>query len=405
MSIDSLCSSGTRTVSNAATSPRLLYVATSKNEGGLERYSVRLAQKLRDRRVSIRYACLPGEIIDRLCGEAGIETLPLRTRNSGDLRSASALAGQIAAHNIEIVHVHSRRDYLSAILGTALARFRTGKRIRLVLHAHLVRPLGEPASLNRAFFQKGTDTILAVSSAVQNAIEEAHNFRPGFVQVLHNGVDLEDFALPETAQAGGWRQVRRAEWNIPAAAEVIGMVGRLDAKGQASLLAAAPQILERHQGVYIVLVGPDGAPGEASRLAKRAQELGISERVILPGSRGDIPSVLAAFDLLAHLPADDALPGALIEAMAAGLPTVATNISGCAEIVRPEETGVLVPLDDPAAIVTAVCRLLEMEPSGRRRLGAAGRQVAESEFSLPGQIDRLQEIYRKLCPSPSQFRF
>lgn len=382
--------------------PRLLYVATSKNQGGLERYSVRLARLLRERGQAVQYACLPGEIIDDLCREAGVPALPLTTRNSGDLRAARTLAAQIGANRIDLVHVHSRRDYVPAVLAVALARRRRGRgrSPRLVFHAHLVRPLGTPPRLSRAFFQWGADAVLAVSGAVRAKIQQEHGFPPGFVRLLYNGVDVAEFAQPGEARAQEWRRDRRAEWGLPPDALVIGMVGRLDAKGQASLLDALPSLMPRFPNLHVALVGPDGSPGEAERLAARAREAGIGDRVVFPGLRRNIPQVLPAFDLLAHLPADDALPGALIEAMAAGLPTVATDIPGCAEIVRHEETGLLVPLDDAPALVAAVTRLLEMSQEDRQRMGATGRQRAEDSFDLSGQIGRLQEIYEELCPRP-----
>src|SRR5579884_2834640 len=100
--------------------PRLLYVATSKNDGGIERYSVQLARRLWERGAPLWYACAPDEIIARHCGASGVPTLPLCTRNSGDMGAARRLAEWIVARRIDLVHVHSRRDYVPALAGVWL---------------------------------------------------------------------------------------------------------------------------------------------------------------------------------------------------------------------------------------------------------------------------------------------
>jgi len=362
----------------------VLFVATSGGEGGIERYSVRLAALLRARGVPVTYAVRPGGFLEGLCAAHGIPTLPWRVRNSGDVRASFALARLLREHAIDIVHVHSRRDYVPAVLGAALRR----PRPRLLLHAHLIRRLGEPPRLAGRFFQWGASGVIAVSEAVRARLLSEHGFPPGFVHLLPNGVDAAAFAAADGA-------AQRRAWGVPADALVIGMMGRLNAKGQARLLTVAPEILAAFPDIWLVLAGPEGEAGDRRRLMDQAKALDIGERVVLPGMIEDVPATMAGFDLLAHLPTDESFGLALAEAMAAGLPTVATDIGGCREVVQDGVTGTLVPPDDARALASALTRLLSC-PEERGRMGAAGRRRVLDEFSLDRQVERLHDLYLRI---------
>ena len=142
------------------------------------------------------------------CRERNIPTLPFRVRNSGDLGAAFRLAALIRTHGIDIVHAHSRRDYMIAVLGVALARRLSGKRPGLILHAHMIRPLGSPAHLSGRFFAWGADAVVAVSGTVCDHLRHDHEFNPAFVHLIYNGIRLEEFARPgspKRRRSGGWR--------------------------------------------------------------------------------------------------------------------------------------------------------------------------------------------------------
>ncbi len=391
-------------MADLARRPRVLHIATSQNDGGIERYSVRLAAGLAENGVWVDFACLPGAIVERLCRASGVRTLPLAVRNSGDVQAVRQIAAYIKHQAVDIVHVHSRRDYLPALLGAALARKQTAKSQewpKLVLHSHLIRPLGTPPALSSRVFARGVDRVLAVSQAVQEALNEWHHFPLGLVQTLHNGVDLESFCLPTSPTARVWRAERRAEWELNADALVLTMVGRLDAKGQEQMLAALPRLLRRVPQLRVVLAGSEGAPGTRDALAALARTGGVAEQVVFAGPREDIPQVLAASDIVAHLPAEEAFGLALAEGMAAGLPTIASDTGGCRDVVQDGATGLLVPPGDKQALTQAMLSLLEGSQGveRRRRMGEAGRARAEQQFSLARQIVRLEEIYQELCPN------
>jgi len=381
-----------------AGAPRVLFLASTHSQGGIERHSVELAAALRARGIPLQFACPPGSPLDLWCRARGIPTLPLKVRNSSDVGAAWNLARLIRSEAVDIVHAHSRRDYVVAVLGVRLARG-----ARLILHAHMVRPLGDPPRLAGRFFAWGTDSVVAVSEAVRARLEHDHDLPPAFVHLIYNGVNLDDFAAPGSLGALAQRRQARHEWGVPNDALVLGMIGRIDAKGQGDLLAVAPALAHLHPTLRLVLIGSEGQPGEQARLMAQAEAAGLTDRLRFTGPREDVPALLPALDVLVHLPRDESFGLALAEAMAVGLPTVATNIGGCREVVRDGVTGLLVPPGDAPPLTEALKWLLDPAEGAARRaaLGEAGRRIVAENFSRERQIDQLQALYHELHPVPT----
>ena len=379
---------------------RLLYVASTKSQGGIERHSVEIAAALVRHGASVRFACRPGGFVETWCRGIGLPTAAFQVRNSGDLSAVLRLARIICTQRIDIVHAHSRRDYVAAVLGVALARLVLRRRAALVLHAHMVRPLGGQSRLSGRFFEWGADAVAAVSGAVCDRLRHDHQFNPAFVHLIPNGVRLDTFAPPASPEAVRRRVSARQELGIPENALVLGMIGRLDAKGQRQLLAVVPRLLPHCPNLRIVLVGSEGKSGEKATLTALAQAGGFEDRLIFTGPRTDIPALLTAFDILVHLPTDEAFGLALAEAMAVGLPTVATGIGGCREVVWDGLTGRLVPPGDLNALTEALCWLLDPlnGPSRRAEMGLAGYGTARRNFSQALQVARLLALYHEVGP-------
>ncbi|BDI32151.1 glycosyl transferase family 1 [Capsulimonas corticalis] len=384
--------------------PRVLYVATSSGEGGIERHSIRLAERLRDRDVTVGYCCAPNTFLSQTCGECGIPAYPLVSRNSGDPAAIVRLASIIRRERPDVVHVHSRRDYVPALLAAGLVRggSRSGRKPHLLIHSHLDKPLGEPHALSGWFFQKTASRVIAVSAAVQQRLLQLHNLPDSFVPIIHNGIDLGAFTTPNTLMHGLRRAGARLTWRIESKAMVIGMVGRLYAKGQEMMVAALPALLKKHPSLHLVLVGPEGDAGDKQRLKGLIAEAGVTDKVTIAGRREDIPELLPAFDLLVHLPKTESFGLALVEAMATGLPVIASNIGGCAEVVRDDQSGYLIPHGDMTALSEAITRLISGPHAAalRTRLGQRGHDIAWECFSIEQQVDRLEELYTALVQFP-----
>ena len=229
---------------------------------------------------------------------------------------------------------------------------------------------------------RGSDMIVSNSEAGADlAIERGAP--ADRVTVIPNGRRLDEYrnASPDGV---------RPEVGLPDDARIVGSVGRLiERKGHHDLVAAWPQIRSLYPDTHLILVG-DGPRRKALR--RRVRTMGCSESVHFLGVRDDVPRLLALMDVFVLPSYFEGLPGALQEAMAAGIPIVATDVTGNDELVTHEETGVMVPSDDPAAIGNAIDSLLA-DPVWAESLGRAASREASERFSLEGMVSAFEELY------------
>jgi glycosyltransferase involved in cell wall biosynthesis len=296
-----------------------------------------------------------------------------------------------------MLHVHSRRDFVSAVIAVKLAARQMARRPRLILHVHQVRRLGDGGFLADMFFNWGADKVLAVSGAVKSKLVGGSILQRRLVDVLMNGVNESEYQIPGSAQAYEWRKEMRSKWGLTPTGPVIGMVGRLDQKGQLFVVSCLPEILKRAPDTQIVLIGPPGKRGTIDDLKSAAMAGGCIDRVIFAGEVKNMPAAYAAMDLLVHLPTDEAFGLAIAEAMASSIPVVAGEVGGCVELVRHNETGLLIEPRDKGQLVDAIGRIFDQ--SGdlfRSEFGIAARKRIESCFTFDRQVDNLEEIYDRL---------
>jgi glycosyltransferase involved in cell wall biosynthesis len=208
------------------------------------------------------------------------------------------------------------------------------------------------------------------------------------LRLIYNGVD------PEPPHAGCRARIRR-ELGIGDSDFVLAIVANLiPYKGHADLLDALSQIAARLELPWALLVvGRDDGIGSALRCM--AQKGGIADHVRWLGSRTDVPAILEASDAGVLASHQEGFSNALIEAMAAGLPMVVTDVGGNAEAVLDGETGYVVPPRDAGRLAEAILRLA-VDPN-RRRLGDAGKKRAEGLFSLSECVSGYEKIYRELA--------
>jgi glycosyltransferase involved in cell wall biosynthesis len=234
----------------------------------------------------------------------------------------------------------------------------------------------------RHFFDK----VIVVSGATRN-----HYLRLGMksdaLMTLYNGIDLSRFTVGMT---------RSKNDVIPAVTEsdlVLVTVAVLrEPKGIQYMLKALPLILAAHPNVRYVIVG-DGEYRKS--LEDLAQSLGLSERVIFLGYRRDIPSLLAASDIFVFPTLDDAFPTVLLEALAIGMPIIASEVGGVPEIIHHEENGLLIP-PSKADLLAASCNRLLSDHELASRLGQAGRADANKRFNIDQQSKALVDLYLQL---------
>ncbi len=289
----------------------------------------------------------------------------------------------------DILHAHNL--FFSSTTAAVLLRRVLKRPLVTTMHLGSLRHLGGPSRLLASSYERtlgraivrGSDRLIAVSNDVaQHAVHLGA--RPEAVRIIANGVDVRQFRPSTSRENGPFR---------------VACVGRLIFnKGPQYLVEAAPEVLRAHPETEFVFVG-DGPL--RPRLEERARRLGISHRVTFLGTRPDVAAILQRCDLLARPSLLEGMPLTVLEAMACGLPVVATPISGTAELVRDGETGLLVRPADPASLARAILRLMDDEPL-REACGKKARRLVARGHSWDAVAAKTLAVYSELLPQATQ---
>jgi glycosyltransferase involved in cell wall biosynthesis len=370
---------------------RILQVSSARAFGGGERHLSDLARGLAERGHELFVVLREGAALhERLTGipPQNVFTLPLS--NAFDGGSILKLARFARSLRVEIIHAHVARDYTLAAFA---ARRRGGG--RLVLTRHVLFPL----SRTHRFALSNTSRVIAVSEAVARSLRARKIFEEDKIRVVENGVDTARFAR---ARAEFERTPRTSDGTLR-----VGIVGELSKlKGQEEFVRAAAFVARRlGDRVEFVVVGEDRSRGGQYRalLEWLVLQLNLSGSVHLLGRLGEdqLMRVMASLDLLVSASHTESFGMAMVEAMACGVPVVATATEGAREIVEDGVTGVLVPVEDVPALAEAVVALLEDE-GRRRRLGERAHEVAAERFDLKRMVEATERVYAEAlgCESP-----
>ena len=368
---------------------RVLHVLLSLEPGGLENGVVNVINRLdRDRFVS-SVCCLKhaGEFARRI-EDPRVAIHELHWRGGNDPRLALRLAGLLRRTRPDIVHTRNAEPFFYGFAGAKLARSKA------LVHSEHGRKFDDrPARFAvQRWMSRHTDAIFAVSGQLKTDLVKHIGMPEASVEVLHNGVDLSRFDVAARTDAPSpAREALRRDWGVPAGALVVGSVGRLVAvKNYALLLRAVAS--SGLDDVHLVLAG-EGP--ERAALTALAASLGIASRVHLLGHSNDVDRVLGAFDVFVLPSFSEGMSNTLLEAMAAGVPPVASDVGGNGEIVRDDVDGRLFPSDDEAALracLVALCR----DDAARARLAAAARARVLSTFDIDQMIDRYERLYERV---------
>jgi L-malate glycosyltransferase len=360
---------------------RVLHVVYGLHSGGMEHGVVKLVNGLDRARVqSAICSTVPaGDIRRQLRPDVPLFELHRRSGNDpGIVRQLSRVFRQAQP---DIVHTHAWGTLLEGLIAARLAR------VPVVVHGeHGTMQLRRHQRWLQYVGWSGADQVLSVSSRLRERMAREVRFPVARIRTIRNGVDLARF---ETSDRSAARDRLQLAPDVP----VIVAVGRLvPVKDHATLLRAVAVLRQEREDVCLVLAG-DGPLRED--LVQQARALEIDAHVRLLGHRGDVECVMAAGDVFVQSSVSEGLSNTILEAMASGLPVVATNVGGADEMVVPGETGYLVEVSSPSAMADAVLQLLR-DPARCRAFGAAGRERARVEFSLSGMLRQYETLYCEL---------
>jgi L-malate glycosyltransferase len=361
---------------------RILQICSARTLGGGERHLADLSNGLARRGHDVHAALVPGSPLPgelaQLPAEKIIE-LPLR--NSLDVSSALQLAQFVRRNQIEIVHAHLARDYPLA----AFAARRAGG-ARLILTRHVLFPLSR---VHKVLLRR-VARVIAVSQAVADGLIEQNIFETDKIVVIHNGVDLDRFEKANEDDS--------AKRHTTGGRLCVGIIGELaPIKGQENFLRAAAIVSSRRDDVDFIIAGEDHSrTGENRRLLERMiGELKLSQRVRITSWAHDVVELLRTFDVFVSASHAESFGIAMVEAMAGGVPVVATMTAGAREIIDADKTGLLVPIGDAEALAAAICQLLD-DGTARERLAANARRMVRERFSLDRMVARTEDVYQEV---------
>ncbi len=313
--------------------------------------------------------------------------LPLK--HEFDLGSARRLAKVFDERAVDVVHVHKGIAHSVALFATAFSR----RRPVLVVNRGVSFPLD---AFNRIKFHVRMDAVVTVCEDIKKVIVASGRIPPEKVNVIYAGVDLARF---DPAKAD--RDRIRREWGVASDERLLLQVGAREWKGWKDLIAAGALLAAEFPKLKTAIVAceDDAKKAEVSAFAR---EKGIEGRVLPIGFRADMPDVLAAAEIVADLSYEGlGITGTLREAMALGVPVIASAAGGNPELVVDGESGLLVPPRDPAALAAAMRRLLT-DTALAARLARAGRERVETGFSSEVRLDRIEALYARLISEKSR---
>jgi sugar transferase (PEP-CTERM/EpsH1 system associated) len=358
----------------------IVHVLHSLGVGGTENGALNLIRSLEPEfHHTVISMTAGGALADRLPAGVAINYMG---KNPGlDPRTALRLTTTIRGLRPDIVHSRNWATF-DAVLAARLAG------VRIVIHGEHGRDIADPEGRIprrrrlRRIFAPLVSRFVTVSRDLHRWLVADVHIPEGKVTTIHNGVDTARFVQ-------GDRVAARAALGLPRDRLIIGTVGRLDpVKDQASLIQAFGSIISGHPEALLLIAGDGPCRNDLRSLVA---SLGIDGRVCLLGERADIPLVLRAMDVFVLPSVAEGISNTILEAMATGLPVVATRTGGNPELVEDQVTGTLVPVRKPPDLARALDMYLG-NPDLRSRHGQAARQRAVEQFSL----DRMTENYRNL---------
>ncbi len=362
---------------------KILHTNFHRGWGGQSNRILMECKGLAGRGHRVALAVPEGSALAQRAREAGLETHDRFRFSRGfrpwDLsRDLSRLQELFRRHHFDIIHTHGSQDSWAV----TLALFGFPPRPIVLRSKHNVFPIRDHF-FNRLYYGRWTDGIVCSSSAILEYCASKPYLRRENLAIIPAAVESRWFEPNNRSLREEWGV--RDRW-------VAGIAGRLrPEKGHCHLIAALPAVIAEIPNFALVIVGSGSLEGE---LRRQVRELNLDPYVIFAGFRSDMPRVLAALDLFVMPSISEGLGTAALEAGAAGVPIVASNVGGIPEVVADGERGLLVEPACPEALARAILRF-HADRDFAARCAAAEREFVRKNFSEESLIEMTEGIYRE----------
>jgi len=315
----------------------------------------------------------------------------LNKKEGNDLSIPFKIASFCKKQNIDIIHSLGWATYAEGLVAAKLYK----KKIKFI-YSYRGKTIEDTIRipkrriLAQRFFSHFCDAILTNSEISRKEYAQEIGIHPEKIEVVYNGVDVDRFISNNNENI----IKKRRAFGIQENDIVVGSVARFDPVKNLEGLVNAFSGLDRdkYARCKLLLVG-DGP--ELPFVRNTAKDLGLTQKVIFTGMRRDIPECLSVMDIYVQPSKFEGVPNAALEAMAAGLPVIATNVGGVSEIVEDRMTGILVAVDDERSLTQSI-EFLVQHPARRREMGSLGRKRATSLFSIDKMVSEYEKLYEQI---------
>ena len=357
---------------------KTLHIDSEKHWGGGQRQVAGLVTHLHEWGHEVKLVCRPGSKLECWAREAGIESIPVEMRSMLSRGAVFALRSAIAREKPDVVHLHASRAH---VLGSMAARL-AGSKVVIA-----TRRMDDPIKMiwpNTSAYGKWTTAIVAISSAVRDVMIEC-GVDPAKIRLIPSGTDIDRFE--SAAPDPNLRSRLGVDGSTPLVCAAATLAER---KGIRYLIEAAALLNAKGTPVHLVIAGDGDRRDELERLAR---DLGVGASFV--GFYDDMPALLASIDVFAMPSLSEGLGVAVLEAMAAARPVVASAAGGLRESVVDGVTGFSVPPADAQALAEGIGKLIS-NPTVAAQFGSAGRARARENFSLENMARLNEALYCEL---------
>lgn len=363
---------------------KILQSCGSASWGGLEILALKTTIQLKQRGHNVHLLCLQDSKLEKEALKNNIDAITLPGKSA--LKSVTGVKKSIDAENYDIIHTHLSHDLWMLVPALKLS----GSHAKLFLTRHMGSGISKKDIFHKYLYSR-VNHIFAISNYVKQNVLKTCPVSVDRVSVFHPAIKVKDYA-PENFN----RKTMREALGIDNECIVIGIASRISpGKGYEEFLQAA-KILKTEFPKKICFIAAGGKSKNEedyfNDIILLTHELGLDNTIKYIGFRENIPEVLSIIDIFVFPSHEESFGVLLIEAMAAGLPAVASNNAGIPDIEINGETGILIPPKDAVKLADAIRRLI-IDKELRSRLGSAARKRAEGIFNIDDALDKLEKFY------------
>ncbi|HEY5997800.1 MAG TPA: glycosyltransferase family 4 protein [bacterium] len=361
---------------------RIIQVSHDLNIGGLQRVVVNLAKAFRERGCNVSVLVLRerGPLAEEL-NRSGVDVLTLPGGRRVDYLSLMKISRIIKEQKPHVVHTHNTQPFIEGGLAALICR------VPVIVHTDHARcyPDKRRYMLMERLLSRHVNRIVAVSDHTRDDLIRYCGISGKNIRVIHNGID----GTWSSGPVGRLQKLNELGLR-PTDGPLIGLGVRLCSQKGVGYLIKAMQLVVKEFPKATLLIAGDGEL--RSQLDCEAKQLDLDENVHFVGPRLDMPEILRILDIYVLPSLWEGLPLVLLEAMAAALPVVATDVGGNREVVRDGRNGFLVQPCDSPALAKALLNLIA-DADMRASFGEQSREIFESEFALPRMVENYEKLY------------